>query len=109
MLPCSNLPMRIFGPCRSTMMPDGAAELTRDLAHQLGALRRDRRAVPWREVHTHHVHARGNDAREHLAVGAGRAEGGDDLGASLHGLDPDLQRRRGAENIENRASGSRHV
>ena len=83
-LPSSNLPTRIFGPCRSAMIATSCRRAWRRLAHQRGAV--DvvlRRAV--REVEAHHVDAGADHPLEHLGRGRRGAEGGDDLGlASGH-------------------------
>ena len=85
-LPSANLPTRIFGPCRSAMMPTSRPSLARrsraPAARALDVVLA--RAV--REVQAHDVDAGGDHALEHLAASLRRgAEGGDDLGGALHG------------------------
>ena len=45
-LPSANLPMRIFGPCRSAMIATSRPSLLRALAHQRARARRGRRRAP---------------------------------------------------------------
>ena len=79
--PSSNLPRRIFGPCRSTSTATGATGVVGGLAH----VREDllvHGVVAVAEVHAGDVDARVDDRPDVLVARGGGSEGGDDLCAS---------------------------
>ena len=84
-MPSANLPMRIFGPCRSAMMATSRPSVLRALAHEARALDVVGGAAV-REVEADDVDARGEHPRQHSGVAAGGAERGDDLGGAWQGI-----------------------
>ena len=79
--PSSNLPSRIFGPCRSTSTATGTPGVVRRLPHVLvDALVDVVGAVA--EVHARDVDARIDDRPDLLVARCRRPEGGDDLRSS---------------------------
>ena len=92
-LPSANLPTRIFGPCRSAMIATSLPGALGRVAHHRRAV--DvvlRRAVA--EVQPHDVDAGArSSAPASRVAGRGRAERGDDLGFTSHGVTFEGRRR----------------
>ena len=79
--PSANRPSLSFGPCRSTSIADRPAGLLLERAdHRHPLAHRVMRGVA--HVDAEDVGAGGEQSRDGLAVGRGRAEGGDDLDAA---------------------------